>query len=251
MFRWTLLTALIFISTVAHGARIKNAYISFELPPNWNCKLEGSEWVCESNFSSKTKDAIIILTAKEVGPDDTLPAYLKHLQTPRAISSSKGPGAKSQVINVKERILNGQMWIDGMHLGSEVGPYFTRYLATVKNRISIVITFSAHKQHFTKYSNDFIRAVESLQVVATSDVLGRRLENNPSGGGQANKPDGPMGPDIPQNPDELMPAGPRTGIKKYSILLWLAGILFAVGVFLYYKASNAAKKPKPLEKKKK
>src|SRR6185312_7565698 len=138
------------------------------------CKLEGSEWVCENEFSGKTKEAIIILTAKEVGPTDTLAAYLAHLQTPRLLPGRGGQQIKSQVINVKERMISNQMWIDGMHLGSEVGPYFTRYLATIKDKIAILVTFSAHKEHYTKYSADFIKAIESLRVVATKDSLGDR-----------------------------------------------------------------------------
>src|SRR3954470_513057 len=169
--RSLLLFALLACGT-AHAKRFRNAYVSFELPPNWNCKLEGSEWVCENDFAGKTKEAIVILTAKEVGPTDTLAAYLAHLQTPRTIPGRGGAPTKSQIIHVKERMIGNQMWIDGMHLGSEVGPYFTRYLATIKDKISILITFSAHKEHFTKYSGDFIKAVESLRVVASKDTLG-------------------------------------------------------------------------------
>src|SRR5690242_21056889 len=120
--RKIVLIGILLIGATAHAKRFRNAYVSFELPPNWNCKLEGSEWVCENDFSQKTKEAIIILTAKEVGPTDTLPAYLAHLQTPRTITGRGGTTSKSQVINVKERMISSQMWIDGMHLGSEVGP---------------------------------------------------------------------------------------------------------------------------------
>src|SRR6185312_5686077 len=133
----SLLLFTLMVCGTAHAKRFRNAYVSFELPPNWNCKLEGSEWVCENEFSNKTKEAIIILTAKE-------------------------------------RMISNQMWIDGMHLGSEVGPYFTRYLATIKDKIAILVTFSAHKEQYTKYSADFIKAIESLRVVATKDSLGDR-----------------------------------------------------------------------------
>src|SRR5262249_42959031 len=85
------------LSAYAHARSFRNAYVSFELPPNWNCKLEGSEWVCENDFAGRTKEAIIILTAKEVGPNDRLDAYLAHLQTPRVITGKNGSQIKSQV----------------------------------------------------------------------------------------------------------------------------------------------------------
>ena len=94
IFRCALL-ALALTANLAHAKRFRNAYVSFELPPNWNCKLEGSEWVCENDFSAKTKEAIIILSAKEVGPTDTLPAYMAHLQTPRTLQGKGGVVTKS------------------------------------------------------------------------------------------------------------------------------------------------------------
>jgi hypothetical protein len=240
--RSLLMFALLACGT-AHAKRFRNAYVSFELPPNWNCKLEGSEWVCENDFSGKTKEAIIILTAKEVGPTDTLPAYLAHLQTPRAISGRGGAPSKSQIIHVKERMIGNQMWIDGMHLGSEVGPYFTRYLATIKDKISILITFSAHKEHFTKYSADFIKAVESLRVVASKDTLGDRAGGDarqstetigmPTGGGPT-----PYGTEI--LPEEN--SGGRSRIKWGNLLL-LAALIGGVGAVVYMMNTKANKKP--------
>ncbi len=250
--RFLLLAAVAVLSFNTHAKRFRNAYVSFELPPNWNCKLEGSEWVCENDFSQKTKEAIIILTAKEVGPSDTLPAYLAHLQTPRAIQGRGGQNSKSQVIHVKERIIGGQMWVDGMHLGSEVGPYFTRYLATIKERISILVTFSAHKQHYTKYSADFIKAVESLKVVATKDTLGNRGGGDlGSGSGRLDGPIGaPIGQNIPSMESEL-PGEARGAGSKYSMLIWIAVILGAIGVYLYMKSGKPTQptKKKPSGKK--
>lgn len=236
--RFILLAAVAALSFNAHAKRFRNAYVSFELPPNWNCKLEGSEWVCENDFSQKTKEAIIILTAKEVGPTDTLPAYLAHLQTPRTIQGRGGQTSKSQVIHVKERIIGGQMWVDGMHLGSEVGPYFTRYLATIKERISILVTFSAHKQHYTKYSADFIKAVESLKVVATKDTLGNRGGGDGAYAARPNETIGaPIGQNIPSMESDL-PGEARGAGGKYGTLIWIAVILGAIGLYLYMKSGK-------------
>lgn len=235
-----LLVALALSSSLAHAKRFRNAYVSFELPPNWNCKLEGSEWVCENDFSAKTKEAIIILTAKEVGPTDTLAAYLAHLQSPRTLSGRGGAPSKSQIIHVKERLISNQMWIDGMHLGSEVGPYFTRYLATIKERISILITFSAHKQHYTKYSGDFIRAVESLRVVATKDTLSGRQGSDR---GQTVETIGPpTGGVIPTYGNDA-PSEGSGGSGKAANIFVLALIIAAVGGYFYMRSKKSKSKP--------
>ncbi|MGE3684151.1 MAG: hypothetical protein AB7G93_20715 [Bdellovibrionales bacterium] len=240
LFRSLLMFALLICGS-AHAKRFRNAYVSFELPPNWNCKLEGSEWVCESDFSRKTKEAIIILTAKEVGPTDTLPAYLAHLQTPRMLSGRAGAPTKSQIIHVKERMIGNHMWIDGMHLGSEVGPYFTRYLATIKDRIAILVTFSAHKQHYTKYSGDFIKAVESLRVVATKDTLGGRAGLDPRRGSETIG--APIGQNIAMYDPQGLPAE-GAGREGFDFFTWflVAVLCGAIGGYFYLRSRGKGKK---------
>lgn len=238
------LTLLILGCFQANAVRFRNAYVSFELPPNWNCKLEGSEWVCDNQFSQKTKEAIIILTAKEVGPTDTLQAYMAHLQTPRQIQGKNGP-TKSQIIHTQERNIGGQTWVDGMHLGSEVGPYFTRYLATIKDKIAVLVTFSAHKEHYTKYSGDFIKAVESLRIVATKDTLGDRS------GSAGGKPGGDIGiigtaGGGPMMSDDPIPPPEASGGAKGKYFNYLIGaiVLLALGGYFFVRSGKKTKKKK-------
>jgi hypothetical protein len=245
---WLRLLILTLVVAVGHSAsakRFRNAYVSFDLPPNWDCKLEGAEWVCENNYSKKQKEAIIILTAKEVGPSDTLAAYTTALQTPRILPGKGGAPIKSKVIHVQQRTIANQMWIDGMHEGSEVSAYFTRYMATIKDRIAILVTFSAHKEHFSKYANDFRQAIESLRVVATKDLL-----NGDHAG--ADSPHGtigaPIGQNIPSNSfesdgtsyDDL---AARKKSKSLKLLLF-ALVLGAAGGYLYWQSKKQKKKKK-------
>ena len=235
---------LLIASAPAQAKLFRNAYVSFELPPNWNCKLEASEWVCENDFAQKTKEAIIILTAKETGPSDTMASYLAHLQVPRAIPGRGGQMVKSQVNSVKERMITNHMWIDALHLGSEVGPYFSRYLATIKDRIAILVTFSAHKEHYTKYSGDFIKAIESLKVVATKDTLpGRQgsLQGGPAGGPlDAGSMGGPLpgGSDIGL-PSETAPGRPGGGMTDK--IIGFAILCLAIGFYLFTRNKKKSK----------
>jgi len=243
------LCLLILSICVCHSAsakRFRNAYISFDLPPNWNCKLEGAEWVCENDYSKKQKEAIIILTAKEVGPSDSLAAYTTQLQTPRILPGKGGAPVKSKVIHVQQRTIANQLWVDGMHEGSEVGAYFTRYMATIKSRIAILVTFSAHKEHFSKYANDFRQAIESLRVVATNDLVNDHNGNNDA-------PHGTIGAPIGQNiPSGSMDGGDgmqlddlaaRSRKKNFKLLLF-ALILGAAGGYLYWQSKKTKKKKK-------
>lgn len=251
----------IFVLPAAQAELFRNAYISFQLPPNWNCNLEGTEWVCISQYSQKSKEAIIILTAKEVGPTDTFQAYLGHLKTPRTIPGPNGKPVQSKVYQVTNRQIANHQWIDGMHLGSEVSSYYTRYLATIKERIAILVTFSAHQAHYTKYSNDFLKAIQSLRVVASKDLLENRAANNIRGSNEnlgAPIQDlmvGGLGPEsFPEEDSSLFSDETFT----YLGLLLIAA---ALGVYFYIKtggtfgskkkkksSSGVKKKPGPSKK---
>lgn len=159
------------LSVTAKAAIFSNQYVSFELPANWSCKNEGTEWICISQLEKQAKEAIIILTAKEAGPTDSLQNYMSHLNSPRTLPDPTGKLVPSQKLSLKQRLINGHPWVDGMHLGSEISSYYTRYLATIKDRLAIAVTFSAHKAHYTKYSQDFLKSIESLRVIAPKDLL--------------------------------------------------------------------------------
>lgn len=224
------LLAMLLLSATSHAELFRNSYVSFELPPNWDCKLDGTEWVCVSKYSKQSKEAIIILTAKEVGPTDSLDTYMAHLKTPRSLPDKTGKMAMSQVINVQQRMIANHPWIDGMQKGSEIASYYTRYLATVKDRLAILVTFSAHTDHYTKYSNDFLQAVESLRVVAAKDILEPAMNNTNinSGGGVKG---------IPIMSDAISPGGdlppePR-GQDMKTKLFALALLLGAIGFYLW------------------
>ena len=213
-----------------------NAYVSFELPDKWQCNLEQTEWVCRTSDAVSNREAIIILTAKEIGPSDSLPGYLQHLKTPRTIPSRTGQPLQSQVLKVEQRNISSQPWIDGMQLSSEIPNYYTRYLATTKDRIGVLVTFSAHKLFYTKYSADFFRTIESLRIIATKSLM------SGSGGG-ANLPGsetlgGNTGANMPVDMNGDAPGEGSGGGGSNDMLkgfLALALILGAGGVYFFIK----------------
>lgn len=216
------------LEVTAEAKIFRNAYISFELPDIWKCTLEHTEWVCRSEVEKDSKEAIIILTAKEVGPTDSFDAYSQHLNRPQS-NGVKTAGIPSKIIYPPKQVqINDHPWVDGLHLASEVPNYFTRYLATIKDKIAVLVTFSAHKDHYTKYSQDFFRAVQSLRVTATKNLLGRpdaplRPGSETLGAPIAAAMPGDMtGSDLPANNN-------ASGGSKTKIFLLIAALLLAVG----------------------
>ncbi|AGH95062.1 hypothetical protein [Pseudobdellovibrio exovorus] len=161
-------------SLQAEARTFKNAYISFEMQDNWKCQLEQTEWVCRAEDPQEAKEAVIILTAKETGPTDSYEIYAGHMDNPiNTVTQSGIPLTSLVKYKSQEQKINDQKWLDALHQDSEVPNYFTRYLATIKDQIAILVTFSAHNKHYAKHSPNFDRTIRSLRVIATKDLLNR------------------------------------------------------------------------------
>jgi len=237
IFKYPLIALLSILTTsIADAKAFRNAYISFELPQSWNCSLEQTEWVCRSENTKDAKEAIIILTAKEVGTSDSMQQYDAHLNSPIPLVLKTGGTTESKIVYKAKTVqINDQPWVDGLHMGSEVPNYFTRYLATLKGRIAVLVTFSAHKQFYTKYSQDFFKAVMSLRVIET-----KNLANNPDLG-PIRPGSGTLGPGSFQNsmPSDMMSSddtGNNSGKgNSKMMLLMIAIVLAAAGVYIFIK----------------
>ena len=218
-------------------------YVSFDLLNNWHCHPEGTEWICANKLNrKKASEAMIILTAKQKGPSDSIAQYLNHLKTPRTVKKARGGAFTSKVFHHKQRHINGHMWVDGFHLGSEVPVYYTRYLVTIKGSLGILVTYSAHKNHYKKYASDFAASINSLRVMNVSPSV--------SGG----RGFGGMGgtknylQDMIDSDDELGGAGEDDeelgglgGLGNNMEILGVLALLLAVAGYLFYKMRKKKK----------
>ena len=171
---FVVLLSVFFISSTGFSRTFKNAYISFEMLDNWKCNLEQTEWVCRAEDPQEAKEAVIILTAKEKGPTDTFTLYESHMSNPIISKNKAGVSMTSNIVYKSAQLkVNDQAWLDALHGNSEVQNYLTRYLATIKDQIAILVTFSAHNKYYAKHSVNFANTVKSLRVIASKDLLSR------------------------------------------------------------------------------
>ena len=199
-----------------------NSYVSFELPERWECDFRDTEFVCRNSNDPKSKrEAVIILTAKEVGPQDNLTDYQAHLTGARMLPSrTSAVPQPSKVLRVDQKRIADQVWIDGFHLASEVPNYYTRYLATTKDKIGILVTFSAHTTVYANYVNEFLRSIESLRVTVSRSTLA-------GGGDGQGGPGGAGGPGFESAfPGLEEPEDPTSSGKSGGAAV---GMLFAAG----------------------
>lgn len=240
------LTALFFVLPVlmfnsAEARSFKNAYISFEIQDNWKCKTEQSEWVCRSEDPQESKEAVIILTAKEAGIPDTFVAYNEHLSKPIQLNLKTGGSMMSTItIPPREYSVGEQKWLDALHSNSEVQNYYTRYLATIKDKIAILVTFSAHSKFYSKHSAHFMKTVQSLKVIAAKDLTSRP-ESGPlrgsnemlgAGVGQAMPADLLTSED---GTDNSMANKGKKGLLDNNLFLGLIFVILAIAAYVGFK----------------
>ncbi|MEK7790425.1 MAG: hypothetical protein AAB309_02230 [Deltaproteobacteria bacterium] len=144
----------------------KTDFISFNLSNQWNCKMEGSEYVCRPTEKEKAKEALIIIAAKIPGKDDNVKAYYTYLKEPKKIADFQGRTIASKMNVIKYKEIKGTQWVDSIHLSSELRDFYTRYLATVKNGIAILVTYTVARSRHKLYTAELNRMIQSLEVLA-------------------------------------------------------------------------------------
>ena len=224
-------------STPASAAKFSNQFAEFELPPQWQCSLEGAEWVCQSSNEAKKREAIIVLAAKLKGDQDSLDQYLSYLKGSKAFTSAQGKPMKSDPKYAKTVEINGQPWVDSLHMESEIPGFYTRYLATIKEDIGVLITYSINKAKYQDYLQDFENMVKTLKVFRKPGGI------NVSGAGKdifaiTSIPTGISNESVFQPPQET-PTEKRKPKEDNSTLFMIIGI-GAVAFFIWKKKKGSA-----------
>lgn len=192
-----LIVLFLFFSVIAEAKRFSSKYCEFELPPGWECALEGSEYVCQSENADRKKESIIVLAAKIRGEQDNLDEYMAYLKKTKDYNL---PGGKKQVSEPKYAKLtriNDQQWVDSLHLASEVPGFYTRYMATVKEDLGVAVTFSVTKDLYTSYQPIIDKLISTLRVF-------RQKKNTDLSSLRSGKSEDPNFADATFNPSNMM-----------------------------------------------
>ncbi len=135
----------------------ENSYISFEIGENWTCKSFGVNWVCHHQFQGE-KPALILLMAKIGKSTDNTDMYK------RIFTSLRIPARQ-----IKKVTIHQQNWMANFSKNSISSNMFSRSLGTVccddlSEKVHIFIGFYAHREIYTKYANQFLKAIRSLRL---------------------------------------------------------------------------------------
>ncbi len=233
-------------STQTFAKSFTTKYCEFELPPGWECQLEGSEYVCQSENADRKKESIIILAAKIRGEQDSLDEYMAYLKKTKDYNL---PGGKKQISEPKSVVMstvNDHKWVDALHLASEVPGFYTRYLATVKEDLGVAVTFSVTKDLYSAYKPVMDKLVASLRVfrqkkTALKDLRAGSKVEDPNFADATFNPNGAM--DLAVNKTKKRPDS--SGDDDTLMYLVALVVIGAVGAIIM-----KGRKKKPTKKKK-
>ena len=230
------LFALLF-TLQAEAKVFQNSYVSFEVPDKWNCLQEGVAWTCTPSGAIESREAVIVLAAKVAGPEDNLVNFHTYLGQPKKLATKVGTPMPSSVMYAQERVLAGTKWIQAQHLGSEIQQFYTLYLATVKESLAILVSFSSEKSKYPQYNPIFDNAMKTLKITASNQLLFPKNKLNGTTdiiGIAAGQP----------GSDEMMPPPPGKRKSGYTFLLLVFGLIVA-GAAVFFTKKKPKPKPKP------
>ena len=156
---------LILFALPSYGNKIfKAPYVNFKIKKSWTCKSFGVDWVCHHYINKKAKPALALITAKEGLSSDNIDMYLSSFS-----KSSSKEGLDSKILYTKKILINHHPWIDSFRKNSISKNVFSRYIVTVccdniNAKIHILIGFHAHQNNYTKYSDEFLKAIKTLTL---------------------------------------------------------------------------------------
>ncbi|MBM4302959.1 MAG: hypothetical protein FJ112_01380 [Deltaproteobacteria bacterium] len=138
-------------------------YVSFEHPETWRCELNQGVYICQGTQEPDRKESLVLSIATIAGEWDSLEAYEKYLKTPRTIQDDTGASFESKISYTRRRNINGINWIDSLQYNSELPGFWTRYTATVQNKLAILITYLVSDEHYSKMAPKFEKMIASLK----------------------------------------------------------------------------------------
>lgn len=151
------------LSYYAYAQMFQNQFIEFKIPENWECRSEGTEWVCMSNNPKIKKETIVVFAAKLAGPQDTLKEYMTYLQQPRRLTDLEGKSIEGTIRYTKHKDISGHTWVDSVQIHGEIPGFITRYLATTYQELGILVTYSILESRWDAYESMFRRMVDTLK----------------------------------------------------------------------------------------
>lgn len=156
--------ALIFVilSTIPGFAQEQSfGPVTFQTPLGWACNKQGESLACLEQVNQDPRRIAIVINFKPKSGEDNLDIYKDQLKRPRMLQTGE-LNTPSELKFVRDISLNSKVWVEGAHFGSELGGYYTHYLATTTPSYAVLFTISVHQS---------VYPVELAKIKSTLDSI--------------------------------------------------------------------------------
>jgi len=221
------------LGAAAQAKTFRTQFIKLELPPNWDCRQEEIDWVCQPDNLAERSEAILVVVTKAVNEvDDNFAKYQEELRKPRDMRDLLGNAFKSDVKYVRERQILNHPWIDSLHLSSEIPGFYTRYVASIREKVAGLITYSVAESVFPKYAQVMDQMIDSAEIFFDPKAFAEALQSGAGSLlGARSKTRGRLSPTL--DTDEAAKTDEAAEKRKKMIGLGVIGI--AVAGYVVYR----------------
>ncbi len=151
--------------------------VTFQLPNGWGCQVKDNNLICLDNSPTSEKNAALILNYKYKTPEDMLTVYRDQLARPRPLQD--GDTTKPSIPQgLRDVVINGVTWIEGIHLGSEMADYYTLYYVTVVDPFAILLSLSIEKNAYKERIAVLKDAIFSLKINVKAAAAAENSKNS-------------------------------------------------------------------------
>lgn len=223
--------AALFVTLGASAKTFKTQFIKIDLPPNWDCRQEEIDWVCQPDNLAERSEAILVVVTKSVNEvDDTLDKYEEELKKERDMRDLLGNAYKSQIKYVRRREIQKWPWVDALHLGSEIPGFYTRYVASIREKVAGLLTYSIAESVYPKYAQLMDQMIDSAEIYFDPKAFAEAMQGSGSLLGARGRTKGRLAPGL----EKAKEPGPTEGMDMTKIFGG-AIILGALGYYVYSK----------------
>lgn len=147
-----------------------NHFIEMNIPDDWNCApYMGEQWTCTPMDPEKQKDAVVVFSFAEQGAEDSLNGFYDYLKSEIYIEDPNTK-KKEKVLpkSLQYKDIQGQSWVDALYLGQAIPDYYSRYLGTIKDGRSVLVSTTVDKAQYNAYMASLYKMIESIRLRVAS-----------------------------------------------------------------------------------
>jgi len=144
---------------------IVNNFIEMNVPDDWSCAPYGEQWTCLPMDPAKNKEAIIVFSFAEQSASDTMKLFYDYLNNSMTMTNPTTKKAEKSVPKIMQyKDIQGQTWVDSLHLSQAIPNYYTRYIATIKDGRSVLVSVTVDKTKYNLYMATLYKVIESIKL---------------------------------------------------------------------------------------